>query len=563
VKQFGNFLKNNVVPVLSALAGWVSRNRSLVAKLAVAFGAVYLAVKVWTLATKVHAAVMAAWSTIQTVLAARTKIAAAAQWLFNAAMSANPIGLVIIGLVLLVAAIVIAYKKSETFRKIVQAAWRGIQAAAMFAWNNVIKPIFKAYVAYVKVIITAVTWLWRRAISPAFRGISASISFAWNRVIKPVFSALSRFIRTTVPNAFRTGVATIKKYWDGLKKVAKAPINFIIGTVINRGIVGTFNKIAKWLGVKTRLHTITALAAGGVLPGYKPGVDTIPAMLSPGEGVLRPEVVRQLGPERIYAWNKAAKDRKSISLFADGGIAGRLANAAGIGRIADKFGNNALTKLLTALPRKIMRLAVGKLENFLPVNLGRNLLKFATSGSTVGLIMAIAKAIYPAARLSSGYRPGDPGYHGRGLAADIIGGGASGMARIARGFYTISGRLLEEIHSGGGGYFVKNGRRVGPGFYQSVLGQHWNHVHIAASRSSLLRGATADTGTTLAPGWNLRYNGTGRREHLMPAEPAQQRDLNIVLNLDGKRVANVIVDPLRGVVRAKGGGNVQAVLGTR
>lgn len=45
----------------------------------------------------------------------------AAQWLLNAAMTANPIGIVIVAIVALVAAVVIAYKKSETFRRIVQA----------------------------------------------------------------------------------------------------------------------------------------------------------------------------------------------------------------------------------------------------------------------------------------------------------------------------------------------------------------------------------------------------------------------------------------------------------
>ena len=38
-----------------------------------------------------------------------------AQWVLNAAMSANPIGLVIAIIVALVAAIVLAYKNSETF----------------------------------------------------------------------------------------------------------------------------------------------------------------------------------------------------------------------------------------------------------------------------------------------------------------------------------------------------------------------------------------------------------------------------------------------------------------
>lgn len=66
----------------------------------------------------------------QKIAAAAAKIQAAAQWLLNAAMSANPIVLVVIALVALGVAFVIAYKKSETFRRIVQAALGAVTEAA-------------------------------------------------------------------------------------------------------------------------------------------------------------------------------------------------------------------------------------------------------------------------------------------------------------------------------------------------------------------------------------------------------------------------------------------------
>jgi hypothetical protein len=52
------------------------------------------------------------------------------------------------------------------------------------------------------------------------------------------------------------------------------------------------------------------MATGGVLGGYAPGVDNIPAVLSPGEAVLVPELVRQLGPGNILAANLAASGRQ-------------------------------------------------------------------------------------------------------------------------------------------------------------------------------------------------------------------------------------------------------------
>lgn len=60
---------------------------------------------------------------------AATAAMTAGQWLLNAALSANPIGLIIVGLAALAAGLVLAYNKSETFRDIVDGAFRVVKAA--------------------------------------------------------------------------------------------------------------------------------------------------------------------------------------------------------------------------------------------------------------------------------------------------------------------------------------------------------------------------------------------------------------------------------------------------
>ena len=52
---------------------------------------------------------------------------AAVQWLLNAAMTANPVGIVIVAIAALVAGMVIAYRKSQTFRAVVLGAWSAIK----------------------------------------------------------------------------------------------------------------------------------------------------------------------------------------------------------------------------------------------------------------------------------------------------------------------------------------------------------------------------------------------------------------------------------------------------
>lgn len=66
-----------------------------------------------------------------------TKAWAAAQWLLNAAMSANPVALLVIAISGLVAALVILYKKSETVRNAMNALWGVIAAGATSVFQAV------------------------------------------------------------------------------------------------------------------------------------------------------------------------------------------------------------------------------------------------------------------------------------------------------------------------------------------------------------------------------------------------------------------------------------------
>lgn len=67
-----------------------------------------------------------------------TKAAAAGQWLLNAALTANPIGLVIAAIALLVGGVVLAYKKSETFRGIVDTLWGALKTFASYVKDKVV-----------------------------------------------------------------------------------------------------------------------------------------------------------------------------------------------------------------------------------------------------------------------------------------------------------------------------------------------------------------------------------------------------------------------------------------
>jgi len=81
---------------------------------------------------------------------------------------------------------------------------------------------------------------------------------------------------------------------------------------------------------------------------------------------------------------------------------------------------------------------------------------------------------------------GHPDYHNTGNAVDLAASPAN-MVKLAQWFESnYTPFLLELIHSGGGGFFVKNGQQVSADYYgASTVNQHYNHVHIAATNGGV------------------------------------------------------------------------------
>lgn len=67
--------------------------------------------------------------------AAASKVWAGAQWLLNAALDANPVGLIVIAIAALIAIIVVIATKTDWFQKLWKVAWSGIKTAAVNVWD--------------------------------------------------------------------------------------------------------------------------------------------------------------------------------------------------------------------------------------------------------------------------------------------------------------------------------------------------------------------------------------------------------------------------------------------
>lgn len=137
------------------------------------------------------------------------------------------------------------------------------------------------------------------------------------------------------------------------------------------------------------------------------------------------------------------------------------------------------------------------------------------SGGSWQSIWARVTAQFPQARKTSDYRPGDPGYHGRGKAVDVAGprpGDSATMLAINKwAAATMGGSLAELIYTPGINLYQGRPHTYGA----ATRADHYDHVHLAAmAKGGILNPHVRDQGGPLLPGYT--FNGTGMRETVIP-----------------------------------------------
>ena len=208
---------------------------------------------------------------------------AAAQRALNLAMTANPIGLVVAALVLLVGGLVMAYKKIGWFRDFVDMVWAGIKVAAQAVGDWFMNTLWPGMKAAIDGIGAVFTWLYQNAIKPAWDGIKFAIDavagwfstsvapgmkattsgigsvFTWlyQNIIKPVFDGIMfviklwwtgvkmyfGFVKNIIMNVL---VPAFKKIWEIVSFVFKL-VGTIISTTWNSAIKPIFTAIVRFI----------------------------------------------------------------------------------------------------------------------------------------------------------------------------------------------------------------------------------------------------------------------------------------------------------------------------
>ncbi|MGO3180970.1 MAG: hypothetical protein ACTIJR_15670 [Brevibacterium linens] len=147
--------------------------------------------------------------------------------------------------------------------------------------------------------------IWNNVIKPAWDAFGSVIDFVVHNVVEPAFDAVKNALGK-VGDFFDSVVDGIKSVWNGLKSILAKPINFMIGTVYNGGILKAWNTIADFipgLNPAAPLAEIQENATGGAIRGPGTGTsDDILSWLSNGEHVLTAADVKALGGQGgVYA----------------------------------------------------------------------------------------------------------------------------------------------------------------------------------------------------------------------------------------------------------------------
>jgi len=295
-----------IVPVFNKLVALV-QNPAFLA-LAGAVGAIVIGMK--------------AYSGVMAVVSAATKIWAAVQWLLDAAMAANPLGLIIIGIVALVAAIVWIATKTTWFQTIWKVVWGGIKAAAVWVFNflktyfvtmfNFYKAIFWKGVAAFKAVWSGITWLWSKAVA-VFNAVKTAVAAAVNWVVTKIA-------------AFIVGVKVV---WARIMGLVDKAIAF------KDRIIGVFRGWLNWmLGLPKKIidGLLAGLKAGWekVTGFFKDAIDLIPKGIRDALGISSPskvtrDLMRKTGDGAILGLKDSIPGlRKTVGTVSDvisGGIA--------------------------------------------------------------------------------------------------------------------------------------------------------------------------------------------------------------------------------------------------
>ncbi len=218
-----------VAGVAGRFADWAAKNPQVVATLAAVAGAVAAVVMGllgFSVAVSMFNYITASVRLFQAAMQSAeiaTKLMTVAQAALNFVMSMNPIALVIIGVMALIAALIVLYNQSETVRNFIDWAAQSIAEA----WDAAVSAISEGITA-------AASW-----IISQWQAIYDAASSAWNAIVSTI-----QGVWDTVYGIIDEGVSYVQDKWESLKAIFSSPITAAVNFVTTGSVTGAPEKHA-------------------------------------------------------------------------------------------------------------------------------------------------------------------------------------------------------------------------------------------------------------------------------------------------------------------------------
>jgi hypothetical protein len=237
-----------LMPILQGFATWAQENTGLILGIAAAVGVLAGGIVAANVAMKLYEAGQAA-----------IKIATlgwqAAQWLLNAALTANPIGLVIVAIAAFIGVLVLAYNKVGWFRDFVDKAFALVKRAidVVVKWfQETAWPILETVFGWIVDAIGVYIGVWKRAFEVAKAAVlvvwewlrdtfGPGLERMWTAIttalglVKSSFETVFGAVRTAVSAAWDFIRPILEKIAAGLQAARDAVANIpIIGGIVGR-----------------------------------------------------------------------------------------------------------------------------------------------------------------------------------------------------------------------------------------------------------------------------------------------------------------------------------------
>jgi len=372
----------------------------------------------------------------------------------------------------------------KTTIQVVKENWPVVGATIKQNWEQSIKPSLRSMIATFHELVEAVRVNWP-TLGPIVKGVATIVQIQI-RAMTAVLRGLAALLRGDWSEA-----------WNQYKIAVGQAVHFVQAQVqvVARAADAIGNAI--WHGI-----------VAGISAGFKAVKNAVTGLF-----------------DKVIGWAKDALGIGSPSkVLHDSGLNAVRGFANGIGAGAGLL-KKAVLNVVKSLPAK----ALGGLEGMIPgIGKGTSDVKRGPGGSTLGTLVPWANAEGMTITSTTGGNHVSGSYHYQGRAIDVAGSASQMRKFFFDSLQHFGVAQIKELFYDPVGEYVDNGR-----IHSGSIGGHSDHVHLALAKGGIVTRPT----TALI--------GERGPEAVIPLSRGGGT-MQVNLQLDGKTLASVLIDPLRG-----------------